>query len=356
MRRSRVALLRAGMRDRGLDAFIVSSPFHVRYLTGFSGSNGLGVVRKSEGLFVTDPRYTKQSALEVKSFACIVGTDGLYETVAQRKLLKGCRSVGFESESVTYAQYRILKRLVPGVSFVPTSGIVENIALVKENEEVENIRAAVRISDRVFEDVLHSIRPDVTELDVAAEIAYRHRKYGAEKDAFEPIVASGERGSLPHARATTRKIRNGELVTLDFGCTVRGYNSDITRTVAVGRVSGKARRMYDIVLAAQLDAIGAARGDMSAKDLDGVARGRIAKEGYGKYFIHSLGHGLGLQVHERPRVSFLSTEQLLRGSVITVEPGVYIPRFGGVRIEDDVLLTARGCEVLSSAPKEFLTV
>lgn len=356
MRRSRVALLRTSMQGRGLDAFIVSSPFHLRYLTGFSGSNGLCVVRRSEGFFVTDSRYTQQSALEVKVFKRIIGTDGLYDLVAQRKLLKGCRVVGFESEVVTYAQYRILKKLFPGVSLIPTKGIVEGIALVKEKEEVEHIRAAIRISDRVFEGVLRSIRAGVSELDVAAEIPYLHRKYGAEKDAFEPIVASGERGSLPHARATTKRIRNGELVTLDFGCTVCGYNSDITRTVAVGKVSQKARRIYDVVLGAQLDAIESAKGDMSAKDLDGVARKRITKEGYGKYFIHSLGHGLGLQVHERPRVSFLSTERLLRGSVITVEPGVYIPGFGGVRIEDDVLLTARGCEVLSSAPKEFMII
>lgn len=356
MRRSRVAFLRESMRRRGLDAFIVSSPFHIRYLTGFSGSNGLCVVGRSEAFFITDVRYTHQAALEVKSCKRIIGTAGLYEEVAGRKLLKGCKAVGFESDVVTYAQYRILRKHAARTSFVPTTDFVENIALVKEEEEVENIRAAVRISDRVFDDTLRSIRADATELDVAAEISYLHKKHGAERDAFDPIVASGERGALPHARATSKKIRNGELVTLDFGCTVRGYNSDITRTVAIGKVSGKARHIYEVVLAAQREAIEAARGSMPAKDLDAVARQRIAKEGYGRRFIHSLGHGLGLQVHERPRVSFLSSEQLLPGSVITLEPGVYIPRFGGVRIEDDVLLTSEGCEVLSKAPKEFLTV
>ena len=344
------------MQREGLDAFVVSSPFHVRYLSGFSGSNSLCVVRRSGAYFLTDGRYRRQAAEEVKSFKRIIESIGLFEAIAKHRLLKGCKAVGFESNTVTFAQYRLLKRLLPGTSFVPTNDLVESIALVKEKEEVENIKAAIRISDRVFDEILPSIRSGVTELDVAAEIGYLHRKHGAEKDAFDSIVASGERGALPHARATAKKIRNGELVTLDFGCTFRGYNSDITRTIAVGRVSREARTIYDVVLDAQRASIDAAKGDMPAKDLDAVARQRIKKKGYGRNFIHSLGHGLGLQVHEPPRVSYLSKDQLRPGSVITVEPGVYVPGLGGVRIEDDVLLTSTGCEVLSSAPKELITI
>jgi len=356
MSKRRIALLRERMQRLGLDAFIVSSLPNVRYLSGFSGSNGLCVVRKNEASFLTDSRYTQQSRREVKSWKRVIAMNGLFEETVRHGLLRGCRNVGFESHALTYAQYRTLKNLVNDVPFVSTKDVVESIALVKEKREVECIRAAVRISDRVFDEVLHSIKPGVTELEIAAEISYQHKKYGAERDAFEPIVASGERGALPHARASSKKIRNRELVTLDFGCTVRGYNSDITRTVAVGNASVKARNLYNVVLNAQLEAIGAAKAGMFARDLDAVARHRITSEGYGKYFIHSLGHGLGLQVHEAPRVSSLSKEELVPGSVITIEPGIYIPRFGGIRIEDDVLLTSDGCEVLNTAPKNFMIV
>ena len=228
--------------------------------------------------------------------------------------------------------------------------------LVKDDHEVEMIRRAVGISDKVFDDVLKVIRVGVRELEVAAEISYLHKSLGAERDAFETIVASGERSALPHARATEKKIKAGELLTLDFGCVVNGYNSDITRTIAIGKTSIRAKRMYDVVREAQQEAIESAKGGIWAKDLDAVARKRIERLGYGKYFNHSLGHGLGLHVHERPKVSQLSKERLRSGSVITIEPGVYLPKFGGVRIEDDVLLTESGCVVLNKATKEFIVI
>jgi Xaa-Pro aminopeptidase len=356
MSKRRIALLRDKMQRLGLEAFIVSSLPNVRYLTSFTGSNGLCIVRKNEASFLTDSRYVQQSKREVKSWKRVITKNGMFEEIARHGLLRGCRNVGFESHALTYAQYRTLKKEVSDVPFVSTKDVVESIALVKEKQEVECIRAAVRISDRVFDEVLHSIRPGVTELEIAAEISYLQKRYGAEKDAFEPIVASGERGSLPHARASSKRIKNRELITLDFGCTVRGYNSDITRTVAIGNASLQARKLYGVVLKAQLDAISAAKAGMFARDLDAVARQCITREGFGKYFIHSLGHGLGLQVHELPRISSLSKERLVAGSVITIEPGVYIPQFGGVRIEDDVLLASGGCEVLSSAPKNFMIV
>jgi Xaa-Pro aminopeptidase len=344
------------MEREGIDAFIVSSLPNVRYLTGFSGSNGLCLVRKADAFFLTDARYTVQSRMEVRGWKRSIGTNDLFEEIAARNLLKGSHHVGFESLSVTYAQYRTLRKCVGGVTFVATREMVENVALVKDDDELGWIRAAAGTSDRVFSDVLGIVKPGVAELDIAAEISYLHKKYGAQKDAFDPIVASGERGSLPHARASAKRIKKGELVTIDLGCTVGGYNSDMTRTVAVGKVPAQARRVYDAVHRAQLEAVHAARAGMPAKELDGVARQRITKEGYGKYFNHSLGHGLGLQVHERPRVSSLSKDHLVAGSVITIEPGVYIPGFGGVRIEDDVVLAADGCEVLNKTSKDLLTV
>ena len=356
MKSRRIALLRDHMRRQGLDAFVVSSLFNIRFLTGFTGSYGLCVVGRKDLFFVTDSRYSLQAREEVRGCRPIITTRGLYEALDAHRLLRGCRTVGFEADVVTYAQYRVMRRGRIGESFIPLRDVVESIALVKEKKELECIREAVRISDHTFDEILPSIRPGVTELEVAAEISYCHKKLGAQGDAFDPIVASGERGAFPHARASAKKIKNREMVVLDFGCTFGGYHSDITRTLAIGSVPPKARRIYQTVLDAQLEAIGAARGGMIARDLDAVARGRIAKEGYGEYFTHSLGHGLGMRLHERPRVSSLSKEPLNGGMVITIEPGVYLPGFGGVRIEDDVLLTSGGCEVLNRAPKQFMIV
>ena len=349
--------MRELLRQEDLDGLIVSSLHNVRYLSSFSGSNALCVVKQNDANFLTDGRYAEQSVDEVsRSFKRTITALGLYEGLAKQKLLHGCKRIGFESHYVSYAQYRTIKKLCPSVSFVPTTDIVERLAVLKDAGEIAAIQKAVNISDKVFGEVLSMIKPGMEERTVAAEISYLHKRYGAEGDSFETIVASGLRGSLPHARASSKRIRNGEMVTLDFGCVVDGYNSDITRTIAVGRASRRARAIYKVVLDAQSGAIDAARGGMSARELDAVARTQITKAGYGKYFIHSLGHGLGLHVHERPRVSSLSKEHLQAGSVITIEPGVYIPDFGGVRIEDDILLTETGCRVLNSAPKELLIV
>ncbi len=357
MTRDRIARVQQEMQRRGLDGMLVSSLLHIRYLTGFTGTNALLFLSSTTAVLVTDSRYAQQAKEEVRNCRrIIVSRNGLYEEASRRALLDSVARVGFEAQQITYAHYRVLRTLFPGVSFASTREMVEEVMLVKDEEEIESIRRAVRISDRVFEKLLGIIRPGILELEIAAEISYLHRMMGAERDAFDPIVASGERGALPHARASQKRIRKGELVTLDFGCVVNGYNSDITRTIAVGRPARRARRMYEVVRAAQQEAIEAARGGMQARDLDAVARKRIARAGFGKLFPHSLGHGLGLHVHERPRVSRLSKERLVAGSVITIEPGIYVPEFGGVRIEDDVLLLEKGCDVLSKASKDFIVV
>ncbi len=348
--------LRQELRNRGYDALIVTSLTNIRYLTGFSGSNALLIIRPRRDFFLTDTRYTLQSRQELPGWKRIITTLPLVEEAQKQGLLKGTRHIAFESAHTTYAAYRQLKKLFPGVSLVPTSDIIEDLTIAKEKYEIESITEAVRITDRVFREVLKSIRPGVRELEIAAEISYLQKSYGAEKDAFESIVASGERGALPHAHPTDKRIKRGEFVTLDFGCTRNGYNSDLTRTIAVGKVSQKMREIYETVREAQLAAVDAAKSRMMAADLDAVARNHIKACGYGKYFTHSLGHGLGLQVHERPRVSALSKERLQEGSVITIEPGVYIPGVGGVRIEDDVILTRNGCTLLNKASKELLIV
>ncbi len=210
------------------------------------------------------------------------------------------------------------------------------------------------LSEKVFRRILRFVRAGLKEAEVAAEITYWHRKYGADGDAFEPIVASGVRGALPHGRASEKKIKKGELVTLDFGCRLDGYCSDVTRTVAVGQPGDRARRIYRVVLDAQCRAIDAARAGIKARKLDQIARDHIKRRGFGKYFSHSLGHGVGIEIHEQLRLSDRSNDTLMAGNVVTVEPGIYIPGFGGVRIEDDIVIRQEGCEVLNVAEKELI--
>ncbi|MEK6756961.1 MAG: Xaa-Pro peptidase family protein [Bacteroidota bacterium] len=350
----RLEALRRSLADSKLDALLVTHLPHVRYLTGFSGSNGLCIIGKRSRCFLTDNRYVGQAREEARAYRVVITRRSLFEAAAKQPVLSGKTRLGFEGQYLSVAGFATLKKRLPRVTFVQTQSLVERLASVKDAVEVRLIRRAVEISDKVFCRIVEFVRPGMTELDVAAEIGYLHRKFGAEADAFEPIVASGWRGALPHARASTKKIRSGELVTLDFGCRVEGYNSDLTRTVAVGRPTARARRIYQVVLDAQMRAIEAARRGMTAKVLDGVARSHIRKKGYGKYFSHSLGHGLGLQVHEAPRISSLSKDVLQDGNVVTIEPGIYVPGVGGVRIEDDVVIRDNHPEVLTKSPKELL--
>ncbi len=352
----RLEQLQRELRRRHLDALVVSSLPNIRYLTGFSGSNALLILGRRRRFFITDTRYTLQSRDEVRGWNRVITTTPLIEESARKKLLAGCKRVGFESVHTSHAQYRLLKKLFGHVSLVGTIDFVEETVLSKEEWEIESIRSAARITDTVFREMTERITEGMSENDIAAEISFRQKKLGAETDSFEPIVASGSRGALPHARPTEKKLRRGEFVVLDFGCVKNGYNSDLTRTIAVGRVTRKMREMYQAVREAQQAAINAARGGMMASELDAVARKHIEQRGFGKYFTHALGHGLGLAVHEAPRISSMSKERLRTGTVVTIEPGVYIPGVGGVRIEDDVVLTDRGCRILTKSPKELIVV
>lgn len=354
MNARRLEAVRKKIHGARLDAFLVTFLPHVRYLSGFSGSNGLCVVLPERQYFLSDVRYKTQSSEEIKEFRIFITKTGLFEELKKRRVLPTKGRIGIEVQHLTVADLENLKILFPRLRFVPTRGIVEHVASVKDDSELDAMKQAVAISDEVFLGVLPAIKEGVSETDIAAEILYRHRKAGAEAEAFEPIVASGPRGALPHARATARKIRKGELVTLDFGCRFQGYHSDLTRTVSVGNPPDEAKAIYGVVLEAQQRAIGAAKSGMKGRALDAVARGFIRKAGYGKFFSHSLGHGLGLQVHEMPRISAASRDLLEEGNVITIEPGIYVPGVGGVRIEDDVVILKDRCEILNKAPKHLM--
>ncbi len=352
----RLAALRDKIIHSQFDTLLITFLPNIRYLTGFSGSNGICIITKNSQAFVSDGRYRTQAREEVSGFRVIIASGSLFAAAQKKVVLKNRSTIGFEQQYVTVAELKNLKGLLPDASFIPTSGLVEGLAAVKDRKEVELIKKAVDITDAVFKRILRLLKPGIRELDVAAEISYLHRTLGAEADAFEPIVASGVRGALPHARASGKKIKKGELVTIDMGGRYRGYHSDLTRTVAVGRPAARLKHLYGVVADAQRYAIDAAGSGISGRALDAVARSHIRKKGFGKYFNHSLGHGLGLQVHELPRLSALSMDVLETGNVVTIEPGVYIPGVGGVRIEDDVIIRDGYCEVLNRSPKELIVL
>ena len=351
---SRLQKLRAQFEGLTIDAFLVTFLPHLRYLSGFSGSNGIGIITKSMQYFLTDGRYADQIKDEVSGWKIFITQKGLFEEAEKMKLFAAGSRIGFDGNTVLYGQFQQLKKLFSKVKFLPKVDCIEKISVVKEAGEIANIKHAVMITDKVFSELLPLIKPGISELDLAAEISYRHRKHGADADAFESIVASGERSALPHGKATSKKLHKGDLVTLDFGCVYNGYHSDMTRTIVLGKPSAHAKTVYSIVLDAQRKAVDAAVAGMKAKDLDAVARQHIKKHGYDKFYRHSLGHGLGLQIHEPPRISVLSKAILETGNVVTIEPGIYIPNFGGVRIEDDVVITNGSCEVLNRSSKDLL--
>ena len=349
----RLGDLRARLHQERLDAFITTSLAHVRYLSAFTGSNALCVVTPDRALIVTDTRYKDQVREETQGFAALVAKGQLLDELPATSILKEARRIGFEHALLPVAHHSRLAKLFPRKKFVGTDGIVESLACVKDATEIALLRAAAAITDAVFGEILSLLRPGVTESELAAELSYRQRRRGAEGDAFEPIVASGIHGALPHARASDKRLARGELVVLDFGCRVQGYHSDLTRTVAIGKPSAELRKMYRTVLEAQARALDECRVPMRARELDAVARAHIRRAGLGKYFSHSLGHGLGLQIHEDPKLSAKSSSMLVAGNVVTIEPGVYVPGIGGVRIEDDVVLGTRGHEILTRSPKEL---
>jgi Xaa-Pro aminopeptidase len=350
----RLQEVRKHLENSRLDAFLVSHLPHIRYLTGFSGSNALFIITPRNQHLFTDRRYRDQVKTETRGLQIHISKNGLYESAQQSRVLTGKQRIGIESHYLSVASLTSIKKLFPRSSIVQKQSVVEDVAAVKDDFEIRSIKRAVTITDRVFQKVLHYLKPGVRELEIAAEISYWHMREGATGDAFEPIVASGPRGALPHGRASEKEIKRGELVTLDFGCIYNGYRSDLTRTVAVGRPTEKGVKIYGVVLEAQRRAIDAAHAGIKARKLDGLARSYIRRRGFGKYFSHSLGHGLGFEIHEQLRLSATSKDILNAGNVVTVEPGIYIPGFGGVRIEDDILIRQNDCEILNRATKELI--
>ena len=345
------------MKRGGFEAFLVTSLVNVRYLGGFKCSYGRMLFAGGQGYLLLDSRYTAAArraaaGVEVVEITASTIDDKVREILQSHKL----RRLAFEKSAVTHAEFLDLRAKLRGITLLPSEGLVEDLRIIKHEKEVAAIHRACRLGDRAFKHILGVIRPGITERQVSAALDSFMMSLEVDGLAFESIVASGPRGAFPHAVPSSRKIQNGDLVTLDFGVCLDGYNSDMTRTVAAGKPGGRTVQLYRAVQRAQAEALAAARPGMRASDLDAVARAALDKDGFGKYFTHGLGHGVGLEVHEAPRIGAFSKAVLKKGMIITVEPGVYVEGLTGARIEDTAVVTADGAQALTHSPKKLITL
>ena len=354
----RLARLRQRMDREGVEALWIGSPANRRYLSGFTGSSAWLLITADRAELWTDFRYLEQAAAEAPGFEIVRHELQLYEHLGRRLRELGVSRLGFERDHVRYGEWQRLRAAVPEeIELVPVAGWVEELRRVKDAREIEIIRRAARLADEALLEVLAGLRPGITERELALELEFAMRRRGADGVAFDLIVASGPRAALPHGSPTERVIGAGEFVTLDYGALVDGYASDCTRTVVAGRAGDRHREIYQIVLEAQRRALEAIRPGVTGAEVDRAARRVIEEAGYGAHFGHATGHGVGLEVHEGPRLSATGQEDVLApGMVVTVEPGIYLPGWGGVRIEDLVLVTESGGEILTRVTKELLEV
>lgn len=336
-----------------IDTLLVTALPNVRYLAGFTGSNGALLLSESRAILFTDPRYQTQAPLESDCDVKIAKGPLLVEVSTWFRRLRVQR-LGFERGRISFENYDFLKRQAKGIKLIPVSGVIEQIRMVKSPAEIGTIRAAVELNSAALDQALREFRPGMTEIDLAAEIEYRMRQLGADGPSFETIVASGPRSALPHAHPTTAPVDSNQLLLIDMGATVAGYASDMTRTLGAGHLPPKAKRIYKAVLESQLAALDAVKAGARSSVVDGAARNVLKKHGFDKFFVHSTGHGLGLEIHEMPRIGRKDPTILKSGMAITIEPGVYLEGFGGVRIEDTVVVTEKGCRILTPTAKNLL--
>ncbi|WP_288394977.1 Xaa-Pro peptidase family protein [uncultured Vagococcus sp.] len=350
---NRVNNLREQMKSEGISSFLITSPYNLRYLTGFTGTTGLALIGLEEAFFITDFRYTEQAAKQCVGFEIVKNVGPILEVVADLVESKNIENLGFEESFVPFKQYVELEGLLE-VDLIPVSGMVEELREVKDEEEIAIVEKACEIADKAFSHILTYIKPGMTEIQVANELDFYMRSLGASSVSFETIVASGLRSAMPHGVASEKIIEQGDMITIDFGCYYNGYVSDMTRTISLGEPSDKLREIYNIVKEAQQKVLDVAKPGMTGVELDAVARDYIASKGYGEAFGHSTGHGIGLEIHEGPNVSKLAEKAFVPGNIITNEPGIYLPGIGGVRIEDDMLVTENGIKRLTHSEKELI--
>ena len=352
---SNIKKIQQAMEADHIDALWLSHEADRLYACGFETSDGAVLVLKNAAYFITDSRYIESARETVKDAQVLLSTPENGQTAILKQLLadNGIKELGAQEESLSYAEY-VRKEKALGVKLIPAQKLCAALRQSKERSEVENIVAAQRIAEKALNRILGIIKPGISEKDVAAELEYQMAKGGAEGLAFETICVSGANSSKPHGVPGAKKIEDGDFVTLDFGCKINGYCSDMTRTVAVGHAGDEMRKVYDLVLQAQLAGIAAAKAGIPGKEMDAAGRRVIEAAGYGEYFGHGFGHSVGLFIHEGPNANSKEDRLLPVGAVVTAEPGIYIPGRFGVRIEDMVYITENGCENLTTAPKELL--
>ena len=349
----------AQLEGHGLDAMLLTGEANRFYASGFHsyGTDGVALVTAKKAYYFTDSRYTEAAlryvqGAEVREIGHGRGYGALLEEAVTEQHI---RRMGFEDAYMTVQDHERYRKAL-SCDLVPATDLLWQLRMVKDEEELETMVAAQRIAERALEDILEEIRPGVTEKEIAARLQYLMLHYGASDMSFDPIVVSGPNGSLPHGVPSAQTIQQGELVTMDFGCVYHGYCSDMTRTVAVGFATEEMQTVYQTVLSAQEAGIAAARAGLTGREVDGAARAVISAAGYGAYFGHSFGHGVGVEIHEAPNASPMNEKPLPAGAVISAEPGIYLPGRLGVRIEDVILLTETGCRNITKAPKDLIVL
>jgi Xaa-Pro aminopeptidase len=349
--------LRNRLKEKSAGAALISNMDNVRWATGFTGSSGLLVLDDANGVFITDSRYDQQAREQVPDLEVHIYSNPqtLAQAAADFAKRFNAKSVAFESEHVSFASYKNFEKEFNGIALDPVEGLAGPLRMIKTADEIEKMKKACALADACYAHVLRMIQAGVTEYDIALDIEFYFRRNKAEL-AFAPIVVSGERSARPHGIPSEKKLEKGDFVTMDFGAKLDGYCSDLTRTVVVGEASERHKEVYDAVLTAQMAAIDGIKPGMEAKAVDAIARDILAERGLAQYFGHGLGHGLGSVVHDVGRMGPTSTDIVEVSQVWTMEPGAYIPDFGGVRIEDDVVVTENGCELLTHSPKHLQVV
>ncbi|MDY4953862.1 MAG: Xaa-Pro peptidase family protein [Candidatus Onthomonas sp.] len=350
--------IRRRLSDTELDALILTSEPGEYYAVGMKGE-GLVLITGEDSHYFTDSRYIELAEQTVDHARVAMTTPDRSQLVLAGEVLaaRGLRRVGIEEPYLTVEMYRKMEQVFPPeTELIPAGALLTELRGAKDTEELDRMRKAQEITDRVFLEILNDLKPGVTERQIAARITYLHMCYGAEKNSFDPIVASGSNGSMPHAIPGDKPISQGEFVTMDFGCVYQGYCSDMTRTVAVGEPGEEMRQVYDAVLRAQLAGIAKAKAGVPGCEIHNAAWQVLKDAGYGDYFGHGFGHGLGLEIHEKPNANLSNREPLLEGAVISAEPGVYLPGRFGVRIEDVLWLTREGNVDLTQSPKELIVL
>ena len=353
---NRIAKLREGLKNKNIDAALICKKENCTYLSGFNGGDSFLVISQEQALLVTDFRYVEQAEEQAPLYKVVQFERDLLAKLSEILKSLDVKNLGFEEGYVTYKMYFDFKDKLEVSQLVPLEGVVESLRLVKDQDEINVIKKAVEIADNAFSHIIKYIKPGVTELEIAAELEYFMKKQGGKGPSFEIIVASGERASMPHGTASEKKIAQGDVITLDYGVIYRDYCSDMTRTVFLGQPNEELKNIYNIVLDAQIKALNGAIAGILGKEIDLIARDIISSGGFEKNFGHGLGHGVGLEIHEEPRLSPAGNKIMEDGMVVTVEPGIYVAGLGGVRIEDMIVINRDKPIILTKSSKELLII